>query len=105
MHVRRALPALVCPSTNEIFHLAVVGSLPVRWYESNDPGKWAIRTSLPPIPDQALRLVLPPHSSRQGLRVARRGLEREKRPRDLYPRRAARHQSCRVIRVLAKRET
>lgn len=52
--------------------------------------KWAIRTSPPPIPDQALCMVLPSHYSRRGLRIARRGLEREKYPGDLCPRRAAR---------------
>jgi len=55
--------------------------------------EWAIRTSPPPIPDQASSLVLPPHPSRRGLRVARRGLEHEKHPGALCPRRAARELS------------
>lgn len=48
-----------------------------------------IRTSPPPILDQALCLVSPPYPSRRGLRVAHRGLGREKHPGALCPRRSA----------------
>ena len=50
--------------------------------------KWAIRTTPPPVPYQALCMVVQsPHSSRRDLlvRIARRGLEREKRPKKPMP--------------------